>query len=371
MKKIKYIDLLLLSEEEVRTMPVLIEKHKSNLDYIKYKSGNIDATIIQHARFSYTSEKDGIKYKIIKGRNRKWNLHLSLFLSLRKQKPDVILVHSMIYAFQIIILRWIVGSGTKFIVQNHAEKPSTSNRKFIQKLAGKCIDAYLFVSKTQTTAWIDAGIIRNTSKIYEVMEGSTNFTLRDKYNSKTNLDFKDVTLFLWVGRLDLNKDPLTILKSFGLYVAQNKMARLIMIYGTAELEPEVRNFIYQNKLESSIQLSGRIEHAKLEQYYNAADYFILGSHYEGSGYALCEAMACGCVPIVTDIPSFRAMLNQGECGYLFEPGSSEELSEILMKLNENERERYQKKVIEKFKKDLSFEAIGTKISEIIIDLTQE
>ena len=45
----------------------------------------------------------------------------------------------------------------------------------------------------------------------------------------------------------------------------------------------------------------------MPNYYGAADVFVSGSHSEGSGYALIEAMSAGVVPVVTDIPSFRAI----------------------------------------------------------------
>ena len=56
-----------------------------------------------------------------------------------------------------------------------------------------------------------------------------------------------------------------------------------------------------------VTLVGRVGHDEMPNYYAAADVFISGSHYEGSGYALIEAMSAGVVPVVTDIPSFRAI----------------------------------------------------------------
>jgi len=38
-------------------------------------------------------------------------------------------------------------------------------------------------------------------------------------------------------------------------------------------------------LNNKVHLLGKIAHSEIEQYYNSADYFVLGSHYEGSGYA--------------------------------------------------------------------------------------
>ena len=56
-----------------------------------------------------------------------------------------------------------------------------------------------------------------------------------------------------------------------------------------------------------VTLVGRVDRDELPNYYGAADVFVSGSHYEGSGYALIEAMSAGVVPVVTDIPSFRAI----------------------------------------------------------------
>ena len=44
---------------------------------------------------------------------------------------------------------------------------------------------------------------------------------------------------------------------------------------------------------------------RIEKLMRASDLFVLGSHREGSGYSLIEALACGLPPVVTDIPSFR------------------------------------------------------------------
>ena len=43
----------------------------------------------------------------------------------------------------------------------------------------------------------------------------------------------------------------------------------------------------------------------------AADLFVLGSHREGSGYSLIEALACGLPPVVTDIHAFRTLTGCG------------------------------------------------------------
>jgi glycosyltransferase involved in cell wall biosynthesis len=57
--------------------------------------------------------------------------------------------------------------------------------------------------------------------------------------------------------------------------------------------------------------------------------FVSGSHAEGSGYALLEALACGLVPVVTDIPSFRALTGDGRIGRLWPCGDAAALAGAL------------------------------------------
>ena len=56
--------------------------------------------------------------------------------------------------------------------------------------------------------------------------------------------------------------------------------------------------------------------------------FVSGSHSEGSGYALIEAMSAGVVPVVTDIPSFRAIA--GDCGARWPPGDAGAFADALL-----------------------------------------
>jgi glycosyltransferase involved in cell wall biosynthesis len=358
MSQFKYIDLVLYSLEGQTDVEGIINAQSHSLGYLNYLNNNIETTVIRLCGINKSLTKGNIKYEFIKEKNHKWRLHAKLFYQFRKHKPDAILVHSFMFAWQIIILRIFVGWKTKILVQNHAETPFKSLKYVLQKIAFKLIDVYFLVSFDQADVWIKKGVFDSTKKIKEMMEGSTFFSFKDKEDSKKDINFSGKNLFLWCGSLNTNKDPLTILNAFSAYRKSALDSYLYMIFNSVNLIDEVKQNIEENKLNEHVLLLGQLPHPELEKYYRAADYFILGSHHEGSGFSLCEAMACGCIPIVTNIPSFKKMTSNGECGYLFSPENTEELTSILMNLPKSGKTTLTQKVLHQFERALSFKAIA-------------
>ena len=363
-----FVDLHLYTGDRSTSKEELFKKFQSNIDYIRYLDKRIQAVFIQHAAFDADVVEEGVRFIVKKSAAKKRHLFLKLFFEVKRMRPSVVMMHGMIHPWRIFVAKALFGSGTKIIVQDHAGKPPGGLRLVIHRLADYCISGYLFVSKEQAQHWVTHQVIRSREKIFEVMEGSTAFGFKDRLVLKRKFNCEGKTIFLWVGRLDRNKDPMTILRAFHHYISRGNQAQLWMVYGTTDLLEEVNRFVELNNLSASVKLLGTLRHDLLEDYYSAADYFLLGSHYEGSGYALCEAMACGCIPVVTKIPSFTAMVNKGACGYLFEPGDDRGLLNILLHLNPETAELTRAKVIEKFRRDLSFQAIASNISSVVLNI---
>ena len=133
--------------------------------------------------------------------------------------------------------------------------------------------------------------------------------------------------YLWVGRLDKNKDPITLIKAFQLFLSEYVPARLyIILHHEEELLDEV-----WCSLESAPESSHRIffvrnvQHEDMLYWFNSADFVVSTSHYEGSGVAVCEGMSCGCIPISYNIASFKMMTSNGEVGMIFSPGNVDSL----------------------------------------------
>jgi glycosyltransferase involved in cell wall biosynthesis len=324
---------------------------------------------IEQINYSGELEQNGVLYHFLNYRKRKLYFPWKLHRHIKKIRPDIVFVNGFIFPLQIIQLKLKLGRTVKIIVLHRAEKPFKGFKRYWQKMADKIVNAYFFTSAEFGKEWTQFGNIGDQKKIYEIIQSSSGFYPQDKDLSRSVLHINSSPVFLWVGRLDKNKDPLTVVKAFLRFIAFIPAAKLYMIYQTEELLSETRNLIQTNRRATeAIQLVGEIQHPQLQNWYNAADFIISGSHYEGSGIGVCEAMSCGCIPVLTDIVSFRKMTGPAKCGLLYEPGNDHALLQKLLEANELNIEVERKKVLLQFKNELSFEAIAKKIETVIAAL---
>jgi glycosyltransferase involved in cell wall biosynthesis len=66
-----------------------------------------------------------------------------------------------------------------------------------------------------------------------------------------------------------------------------------------------------------------------ERILKAGDLFFLPSQREGLSVALLEAMACGLVPVVSDLEPNRAVVEHGVTGLVFETDNQEALEDVI------------------------------------------
>jgi L-malate glycosyltransferase len=116
-------------------------------------------------------------------------------------------------------------------------------------------------------------------------------------------------------------------------VARQKVADLrLVVLGsgteTAALKERARS---RGLSENDVVFPGRAEPARLAGLLAAAGAYVSTSPVEGTSVSLLEAMACGALPLVTDIPSNRAWVSHQENGLLFPPANVQVLSDVLVR----------------------------------------
>jgi glycosyltransferase involved in cell wall biosynthesis len=185
---------------------------------------------------------------------------------------------------------------------------------------------------------------------------------------------------LWVGHLDANKDPLTVLAGFERALPHLPGARLTMVYLGETLLPAVRARLAESPaLAERVELRGFVPYEMIASYFSAADLFVLGSWREGSGYALIEALTCGAAPVVTDIPSFRALTLDAAAmngagaaatpyGALWPPGDADALAAALVEVGRRDLAALRERLMAYAARELSWEAIGRRALAVYGDL---
>lgn len=128
------------------------------------------------------------------------------------------------------------------------------------------------------------------------------------------VDITGKTILLNVGRLSEQKNQLSLIKSFEIYLKKNRNT-LLFILGIGPLEDVLRSYINKKGLQDHIFLQGF--QTNPYKWMAHCDVFILSSSYEGFGNVIVEAMALGKTVVSTNCPSGPAeILEDGELGYL-------------------------------------------------------
>lgn len=347
------------------------------------KSQGCKVSIIQRYSESSQFEKNGVDYLLVKGRLSNGLKKIKTIISFAKDvkkivrdiKPDVIQMDDISAIFPNLILSRVI-KDIPILVQDHGSKLVSENtlRHTIKKLSLRVsfnkIAGVFFASKGLEKEWVKQNILP-TKKCFYVMENSSYFQYLDRNECRKKTRISGSPTFLWVGNLNRNKDPFTALIAFKKVLFNAPNAKFYLIFRENELEQEVIDLIEELSLKNAVFLIGKKERNELEVYYNSADYIISCSYKEGSGYSVLEAMSCGVIPILSNIPSFMDITDHSRVGTIFQVGDHDNLyKEILNVINKpivDERT----KVLKHFKDRLSFEALAKNAINVYLKITKQ
>lgn len=217
------------------------------------------------------------------------------------------------------------------IMQDHADRPPRWWRRPQWRRWHAAISGVAFTAPEQAQPFTRARLFDPLTQVFAIPESSCRFAPGHRDRARAGTGLHGDPCVLWVGHLNAGKDPLSVLDGVSRAAVQLPDLQLWCAFGSAPLLDEVQHRIeHDPRLKGRVHLLGKVEHARVEALMQSADVFVSGSHAEGSGYALLEALACGAVPVVTDIPSFRALTGGGRIGRLWPCGDGVRLAEALV-----------------------------------------
>jgi glycosyltransferase involved in cell wall biosynthesis len=98
---------------------------------------------------------------------------------------------------------------------------------------------------------------------------------------------------------------------------------------------KLMKYVKEERLEHHVIFLGRLTQEQKMALLNTSSVFVLPSYYETFGLVALEAMASGVPVIGSKVGALCDIIRNGYNGYLFKPGSSEELFSILISLYRN------------------------------------
>lgn len=334
------------------------------------RRGGVEVSVIQSAAATAHLEHNGVSYHFLPcgepQRDPGQRAHLAALLG--RLAPDVLHVQGLGFPAPVTALAALLP-GVPIVLQDHADRVPPLWRRAALRAATRRIAAVTFSARELARPFLQTRLLGPHVRIYEVPESSSRFVPRERAAARQVVGRTGSPLVLWVGRLDENKDPLTVLEGVAAAVSTLPQLELLCVYSSAPLLSAVQRRIASDaRLRDRVHLLGAVTHQQVQELMQAADLFVLGSHREGSGYALIEALACGASPAVTDIPSFRALTGAGHIGRLWRCAEPAALTAALLDLATRDLEVERQRVCAHFQTQLSFDAVGRKLATMYADL---
>lgn len=130
---------------------------------------------------------------------------------------------------------------------------------------------------------------------------------------------------LFVGRLDFQKDPLTLLAGFKLLLEKIVDIQCYLhIVGDGELFEQCKTYCVGSNIEDRVIFHGWV--AQPQIFYSLCDVFVCSSVYEAFGFTLIEAGFYGLPIVATKVEGIPEVVVDGKTGILVPPSNPEKLS---------------------------------------------
>jgi len=256
-----------------------------------------------------------------------FNDFLSIFNIIKSVKPDVVICYYVLHAYPLVVLKKIfkfllcvVAMGSDINLDNSP----------LQRLTRKII-------------------LHNSDLIF-----ACSWTLKNKiekeYNCSTTvipssadpsffrpLDLKTQLRLKWgiqpEKRIILNVSSFHKLKAVDLIIRSLQKIDSedvdLLLVGDGGIRKSLEQLSISLGLQKKVTFLGFRNKKELLELYNIADVFAMVSYSEGLPRTLIEAMACGCIPIVTKVGSMPAVVLDGFNGFVINPGDLKKFSERI------------------------------------------
>jgi glycosyltransferase involved in cell wall biosynthesis len=142
---------------------------------------------------------------------------------------------------------------------------------------------------------------------------------------------KDINLFYSNRMLTENYNIDEVIRLFHKISMTNKAARLVISHDGSK-RMELKKLVKELELDDKVAFKGFVSLEDQSSFYKKAQFYISIPTSDSTSVSLIEAMAFGCIPIVSDIPANHEWIVREKNGLFYNPNtSSHDIEKILLK----------------------------------------
>jgi glycosyltransferase involved in cell wall biosynthesis len=254
---------------------------------------------------------------------------LALAAAVRRFRPD--LVHShMVHANLLARVTRLVAPMPRLVCTAHNIDEEGALRELGYRVTDRLCDLTTNVSAAATSRYAERGLagagrLRHVPNGLDLARFGGDAAARPALRASLGLG-AGAFAWLFVGRLDVQKDPATLLRGFAAHRRAHSQARLLVV-GDGPLREEARAVAGAEGLgDAAAFLGPRDDVASLMR---AADAFVLASRWEGLPMVLLEAAGTGLPIVATDVGGNAEIVQDGANGCLVPTGDAAALAAAM------------------------------------------
>lgn len=194
----------------------------------------------------------------------------------------------------------------------------------------ECIDHYVCVSSSIKNELIRYGIDDNRISVMTI-------PVSYKGRTETEYTFKSASPIRlgYAGRLEIFHKRVDLLMDLIEELEQRRIDYVLSVAGEGTMYSAISEYIDNHLLRTKVKMLGRIDRNGMADFWHEQDIALNLSDSEGRPLSNLEAMAAGCVPIVTHTPGTVEDVDDEVNGFVVSRGNVGAVADRIVFLNDN------------------------------------
>ena len=149
------------------------------------------------------------------------------------------------------------------------------------------------------------------------------------------------------------------------YLEVRQVHYVLNIAGDGLCGKEIEKYVEKKCLYEKVKFYGKLTRTELTDFLDCQDIYLNFSEYEGTSLTMLEAMASGCVPVVTNVSGVDDFIESGINGLIADVGDLGKIAEHIVSLDKNRNilAEYGQKCMDKVSRKCSLDKYIANIQE--------